>query len=66
MQDVYTNVDSQPVALNNTLEKTTSASYSEDDATINSDVPVINPNAAHVGPNTSEGKGNWFAGTSWG
>lgn len=22
--------------------------------------------AAHVGPNTSEGKGNWFAGTSWG
>lgn len=23
-------------------------------------------NAAHVGPNTSEGKGNWFAGTSWG
>jgi 6-pyruvoyltetrahydropterin/6-carboxytetrahydropterin synthase len=23
-------------------------------------------NAAHVGPNVSEGKGNWFAGTSWG
>ena len=22
--------------------------------------------AAHVGPNTSEGKGNWFSGTSWG
>lgn len=21
---------------------------------------------AHVGPNTSQGKGNWFAGTSWG
>lgn len=28
--------------------------------------PVINPNAAHVGPNTSQGKGNWFAGTTWG
>lgn len=25
-----------------------------------------NPNAAHVGPNTSSGKGDWFAGTSWG
>lgn len=27
---------------------------------------VINPRAAHVGSNTSQGKGNWFAGTSWG
>lgn len=25
-----------------------------------------NPRAAHVGSNTSFGKGNWFAGTSWG
>lgn len=65
-QDVYINVGSQPVTLNNTQEKTTSASYSEDDVMINSGVPVINPNAAHVGPNTSDGKGNWFAGTSWG
>ena len=24
------------------------------------------PGAAHVGSNVSEGKGNWFAGTSWG
>jgi len=23
-------------------------------------------NAAHVGPNVTSGKGNWFAGTSWG
>jgi len=26
----------------------------------------VNPRAAHVGPNTSSGKGNWFSGTSWG
>lgn len=25
-----------------------------------------NPRAAHVGSNTSTGKGNWFAGTTWG
>lgn len=28
--------------------------------------PAINTNAAHVGPNTSQGLGNIFAGTSWG
>jgi 6-pyruvoyltetrahydropterin/6-carboxytetrahydropterin synthase len=28
--------------------------------------PVINTNAARVGPNTSQGMGNIFAGTSWG
>jgi 6-pyruvoyltetrahydropterin/6-carboxytetrahydropterin synthase len=27
---------------------------------------VHTSNGAHVGPNTSTGKGNWFAGTSWG
>ena len=27
---------------------------------------TLNTDAAHVGPNVSEGKGNWFAGTSWG
>lgn len=26
----------------------------------------VNPRAAHVGPNVSQGKSNWFAGTSWG
>jgi len=31
--------------------------------------PVVethSPGAAHVGSNVSQGKGNWFAGTSWG
>jgi len=28
--------------------------------------PTQTTNGAHVGPNVSEGKGNWFAGTSWG
>jgi 6-pyruvoyltetrahydropterin/6-carboxytetrahydropterin synthase len=28
--------------------------------------PVTTSTGAHVGSNTSEGKGNWFAGTSWG
>ena len=42
------------------------AEHKEEDLITNSGVPVINTNAAHVGPNTSQGKGNWFAGTSWG
>ena len=28
--------------------------------------PQSTDRAAHVGPNTSSGKGDWFAGTSWG
>ena len=28
--------------------------------------PQHNPRAAHVGPNVSQGKGNWFSGTTWG
>lgn len=27
---------------------------------------INNSRAAHVGSNVSQGKGNWFAGTSWG
>ena len=69
-------VSNQTVTLNDVSIKTTSstepgegittATYNEDSAMINSGVPVTNSNAAHVGPNTSSGKGNWFAGTSWG
>lgn len=42
---------------------------------INETVPLVNTDAgtlipvkraAHVGPNVSSGKGDWFAGTSWG
>lgn len=44
----------------------TNAEASEVEPAISMTSPPITPGAAHVGPNTSEGKGNWFAGTSWG
>ena len=75
-QSTSISVNNQTVTFNDVSVKTTpstepgrgitTTTYNENDAIINSGVPAINPNAAHVGPNTSEGKGNWFAGTSWG
>jgi 6-pyruvoyltetrahydropterin/6-carboxytetrahydropterin synthase len=38
----------------------------ENDVDNNIGASTISTNAAHVGSNTSTGKGNWFAGTSWG
>jgi 6-pyruvoyltetrahydropterin/6-carboxytetrahydropterin synthase len=52
---------------NSVLNKDDDMSAScEEDAAICSGIPLIKDNAAHVGSNTSEGKGNWFAGTTWG
>lgn len=75
-QSTSISMGEQTVTLNevtiNTSPKTepgegiTKAEYKEEDSITSSGVPVINTNAAHVGPNTSTGKGNWFAGTSWG
>jgi len=44
----------------------TNAESREVEPVISMASPPLTPGAAHVGPNTSEGKGNWFAGTSWG
>lgn len=62
-QDTAANVCVQTTEQN-LIEDTTVSK--EADTLSDSSEPLINPNAAHVGPNTSEGKGNWFAGTSWG
>ena len=75
-QSTSISVNNQTVTFNDVSVKTipstepgkeiTTTTYNENDVIINSGIPAINPNAAHVGSNTSEGKGNWFAGTSWG
>ena len=69
-----------PITINFVVVTDSTASYVTDCITENisltsNDTPVIidnttpvqhNPRAAHVGPNVSQGKGNWFSGTTWG
>lgn len=69
-QDTSTSISTKSNTLttsNSVLNKDDDMPAScEEDAAICSDIPLIKDNAAHVGSNTSEGKGNWFAGTTWG
>jgi 6-pyruvoyltetrahydropterin/6-carboxytetrahydropterin synthase len=73
----FTCGDNQTVTLNGVNIKSTSTIepgigiteaeiQKVDDATTTHTAPSISTNAAHVGPNTSQGMGNLFAGTSWG
>jgi 6-pyruvoyltetrahydropterin/6-carboxytetrahydropterin synthase len=68
-QSASISVSNQPVTLNDVNISTSSASepITETAAVQYTEpAPVINTNAARVGPNTSQGMGNIFAGTSWG
>ena len=75
-QSTSVSIGSQTVTLNDVSVKTTSvtepgdgitkAEYNDEAAVVDSSSPAASNNAAHVGPNTSQGMGNIFAGTSWG
>ena len=60
-QSTSVSMSNQSVTLNDVNISTPPASEP-----ITEPAPVTNNNAAHVGPNTSQGLGNIFAGTSWG
>jgi 6-pyruvoyltetrahydropterin/6-carboxytetrahydropterin synthase len=68
-QGVSINMSNQAVTLNGVNVNTVSTHELESEtiaAEYTEPAIVVNTNAAHVGPNTSQGKGNWFAGTTWG
>ena len=60
-QGTSVSMNNQSITLNDVNISTPLASEP-----ITEPAPVTNNNAAHVGPNTSQGLGNIFAGTSWG
>lgn len=74
-QNVSVSMANQTVNLNEVVidtssnivpgEGITKAEHVQETATNHSETSTTT-NAAHVGSNTSSGKGNWFAGTSWG
>lgn len=47
-------------------EQYKSSTLQNNEITPTENAEAVPNRGAHVGPNTSEGKGNWFAGTSWG
>jgi 6-pyruvoyltetrahydropterin/6-carboxytetrahydropterin synthase len=59
-------VDAQTQILLQEEEIKAVPATSQEVASTTNEVPYQPPGAAHVGPNVSQGKGNWFAGTSWG
>lgn len=48
------------------IQEETTSVEPEPVVTVSATTNTHSSNGAHVGPNTSTGKGNWFAGTSWG
>lgn len=58
--------DAQVQILLQEEDKKTVPATSQEVVSVASESPNPSPGAAHVGSNVSEGKGNWFAGTSWG
>lgn len=67
MENNKINLTNQTVTLTDVTVNTKVNEEVKEEALVNNtETPVTNTNAAHVGPNVSTGKGNWFAGTTWG
>ena len=60
----YSNTSTNDLSAD--IPTTTTTTSDNVDAYTDAVAAVINDRAARVGPNTSQGKSDWFAGTSWG